>query len=94
MSVAYCFLEPALAFLAHFAHPLGGTALEFGVVLILPSAGCGFVGVDLPQAHEFFFGGLGDEGASLPAADQRVDVLDELVGKHYMCSSVHGRLKG
>jgi hypothetical protein len=86
--------ESALAFLAQFPHPLHRSLFQLRMVFILPGTGGGFQRFDLPKAHEFLFGGLGDEAAALTSAYQRVNVLDQLIGEHDVCSSVHGRFKG
>src|SRR5712691_9834787 len=62
------FFETLLVLLAQFAHPLGRSTLEFGVVFVLPGDDV-IQGFELPQPHELAFRGLGQKTAPLPAAD-------------------------
>src|ERR1035438_4883304 len=79
MSTAGYFLKTPIIFAAQLLHPPGGSLLEFRVVLILPCSGGAFQCFDLAQTHQLLLGGLGEEGAAAPLANQGVDFDSELL---------------
>jgi len=94
MSACSRFLKAAFIFLAYFPHPFRGSLLQFGMVFVLPCAGCALESLYLPAAHEFLFGGLGQEAAAMTASYQGVDVLDQLIGEEHMrASDIHIRYR-
>jgi hypothetical protein len=76
------FLKTPLTLLAQLPKPLGGTLLQLVVIPILPGTGGGLERFELPQAHQLFLSGLGEKTTALTAADQHVNVLNQLLGEY------------
>src|ERR1051326_3419836 len=83
------FLRTLLVQFPHFADVPGGAALQFGMVFVFPGAGGGLDSFQLAQAHEHAFSCALREAAALTAADNSVDVLDQLLGKNHVSAFVH-----
>jgi hypothetical protein len=84
ISAGSYFLKALLVLLAELPDPFGRALFEFRVVFVFPSAGRGFQGCNLTQAHQLAFGRLGYKTAAPAAADNGIDVFDELLGEHYV----------
>jgi hypothetical protein len=54
------------------------------MIPVLPGSRSGFQGCDLPSPSEFLLGCVTEKAASLPSADQLVDLLHQLLGENYM----------
>ena len=70
-------MEPPVALLAQFAHPLRASGLQLRVIPILPGTSCLFERFDLLEATELLFSGLGQELAPTALANQAVDLAHE-----------------
>jgi len=81
------FPETPLALLAQFSNPLVRPPLQLRMIAILPRARRRFERSDLMPAHEFFLSCFGQEAAALPAADDPVDIFEQLLGENNVCAS-------
>jgi hypothetical protein len=66
------FLKALFVLPAQLVHPPRCSAFQFGMIFGFPGTGSSFQGLELAEAHELFFRGLGQEFA--PASFAHNDV--------------------